>query len=177
MKTPNRQRLLVLVAAVAVGLLAFETVIVKPLVAFWKPRAARLEKLRKSVADGNDIIGRERSLLATWDTMRTNTLPKEISTAESTMLRAFARWARDGSVTLNSVRPQWKRLGPDAQTLECRVDVAGNLPNLTRFLYAVETDPLAVRVDTVQIMARDTGGQQLTLGLEVSGLWLEPTRR
>lgn len=177
MKAKNRQQLLLWIAGAAVGLLLVETVVVDPLVALWKPRATRLAQLRKSVADGALLLERETDLHATWNGMRTNTLPRETSAAESQMLRAFAGWARDGNVTLNSVRPQWKRQSDDYQALECRVDVAGNLPSLTRFLYAIETDPLAVRVDDVQLTVRDSAGQQLTLNLEVSGLWLEPDQR
>ena len=59
-------------------------------------------------------------------------------------------------------------------TLECHVDGFGNLPALTRFLYEVEKDPMAFKIETVEISARDKDGQQLTLGLLVSGLLLIP---
>lgn len=58
-------------------------------------------------------------------------------------------------------------------TYECRADAAGNLSALTRFLYQAEADPLAIKVDVVELTARDTDGEQLTLGLQVSGLLLK----
>ena len=48
------------------------------------------------------------------------------------------------------------------------------MPALTRFLYSVEKDSLAMKVDSVEIVSRDNDGQQLTLGLQVSGLVLNP---
>ena len=45
---------------------------------------------------------------------------------------------------------------------------------LTRFLYEVEKDPLALRVESVEITSRDNDGQQLSLALQVSGLLLNP---
>ena len=59
-------------------------------------------------------------------------------------------------------------------TLECRVDAFGSMQTLTRFLYNIEKDPLALKVDLVEISGRDNEGQQLTLGLQVSGLLLNP---
>ena len=59
-------------------------------------------------------------------------------------------------------------------TLECRVDGFGNLSSLTRFLYDVEKDPMALKVEAVEITARDNDGQQLSLALQVSGLLLTP---
>jgi len=60
-------------------------------------------------------------------------------------------------------------------TLECRVDAFGNLSALTRFLYDVEKDPLALKVDALEITTRDNDGQQLSLALQVSGLLLTPS--
>ncbi len=54
------------------------------------------------------------------------------------------------------------------------MDAFGNLGALTRFLYNVEADPLALRLDVVELTARDDRGEQLTLGLQVSGLILNP---
>ena len=57
-------------------------------------------------------------------------------------------------------------------TLECRADAFGSIQAVTRFLYEVEKDSLALRVEAVEITARDNDGQQLTIGLQVSGLQL-----
>jgi hypothetical protein len=55
-------------------------------------------------------------------------------------------------------------------TLDCRADAVGNLSEIARFLYEVEKDPLAFKIEGVDITARDTEGQQLALALQVSGL-------
>ena len=66
----------------------------------------------------------------------------------------------------------------DYSTFECHVDATGNLATLTRFLYEVERDKLAVRVEAVELAARDNDAASLSLGLQVSGLLLNlPDRR
>ena len=62
-------------------------------------------------------------------------------------------------------------------TFECRVDAAGDLGKLSRFLYSVERDPMALKLELVELGARDKEGQQLSLGLQLSGLVLTSQKR
>jgi hypothetical protein len=169
----SRQRRLAIVALLGVGLLAGDRLVLTPLVKSWKTRAEQIARLHRSVTDGTLLVQRETAIRTRWDEMRTNTLDRQVSVAESQVLKAFDRWSRDSGVSISSLRPQWKRGAEGYATLECRADAGGNLANLTRFLYAAETDPLALKVDVVELTARDAEGQQLTLGLQVSGLVLQ----
>jgi hypothetical protein len=86
------------------------------------------------------------------------------------VLKAFDRWREDSRITLTSIKPQPKRGVDDLPTLEFRVDASGNLATITRFLYEVEKDPLALKLDLVELGTRDNDGALLTLVLQVSGL-------
>lgn len=176
-KPQNRQQLLVWVAAAAVALLAGDYLVVEPLLRSWKARSTELVRLRKSVEDGTQLIARSdgpRGLRARWTAMRSNTLSNQTSLAENQMLRGFEKWTQEARVGVSAVKPQMKRGDDDYATLECRVDAFGNLPSLTRLLYNLEADPLALRVDVLELTARDDKGEQLTLGLQVGGLILDP---
>lgn len=174
MKPLNRQQLLAWVAAGAVALLAADYLVVVPLVQGWKARASELARLRKSVEDGTRLLERGEGLRARWAFMRQNALTNAPSQAEDQLLKAFETWTRDSRVGVSAVRPQFKRGDAEHATLECRVDAFGNLGALTRFLYLIEADPLALRLDVVELTARDDRGEQLTLGLQVSGLLFNP---
>lgn len=177
MNLSNRQQGLAFVAIAAVALLAGDRLVFTPLAKAWKERAAQIVQLKKSVAQGTMLIERERSIRSRWDSMRTNSLPEEMSVAEDMVLSAFDRWSQDSRISVTSVRPQWKRNADDYATLECRVDASGNLSALTRFLYDLEHDPLGIKVEIVEMTSRDTRGEQLSLGLQVSGLMLNPPDR
>jgi Tfp pilus assembly protein PilO len=90
------------------------------------------------------------------------------------MLRAFDNWTRASGAEVSDILPQWKSDEDDYITLNCRVEASGNLNTLSRFLYEIESDPMSVKLDSVELAARDASGQQLTLGLQVSGLVLTP---
>jgi Tfp pilus assembly protein PilO len=168
----NRQQLLAILAGAAIGLYAADKLLLAPLTNSWNARAKRIEELRKNVKEGRTLLSWETELRGSWDRLRTNTLPRDRSLAEQQMLKAFDRWAQDSRVNITSITPQWKQEADDYTTLECRVEAAGDLSTVSRFLYDVEQDPMALKMQVIEINARDADGQQLSLGLQVSGLVL-----
>ena len=174
MNINNRQKLLTIVAAAVIAAWAGDKLVLSPLMRSWRERAARIDELRKSVSQGLLLLERQKSIRSRWEAMRTNTLPGETSVAENQVLKAFERWSQDSRISMTSIKPQWKRTADDYVTLECRADAFGSLQALTRFLYNVEKDPLALKVEALEITARDNDGQQLSLALQVSGLLLNP---
>jgi hypothetical protein len=173
----NRQQLLTAAALGVVGLWAADNLVFTPLVKSWQARGQAIVELQKKIGDGQLTLQRERGIRDRWTAMRTNTLPVEVSVAEGRVLGAFDGWSRDSGISVTSIKPQWKRTADDFMTLECRVDAAGSLSTITRFIHEVESDPLALKVDSIELSSRDTTGAQLTLGLQVSGLVLSTEKR
>ena len=174
MKISNRQQALAILAGIALALLLADRFIRSPLTRSWKERTVRIAELEKNINQGKTLFDREQILRSRWENMRKNTFPSVESAAENEMLKAFDRWSQNSRISISSIKPQWKRNSDDYRTLECRADASGSMQELTRFLYDVERDALALRVESVEITARDNNGQQLSLGLQVSGLVLNP---
>ena len=172
METNQRQKWLIILAVGAISILILDRAILSPLMRSWKERGEMIVQLRKAVAQGTSTIERDQTTRSRWEEMRTNTLPTSVSVAESVVLKAFDRWAQDSRVSVSSIKPQWKRGGDDYVTLECRADATGSMAAISRFLFELEKDPLAIKVESVEITARDNSGEQLSLGLQVSGLQL-----
>lgn len=163
---------MLMIAAVACVLaLIGNSLILDPLVKSWKSRAQRITDLRNDVTQGQVLIDHEDAIRSRWDNMRTNTLPANTSVAGTEFFNTFDRCARDSGVTVVSYTPQWKQ-GDDYTTYECRADLNGNIDTLSRFLYELEKEPLALKVESMDITTHDDKGQQLSLGLQISGLLL-----
>jgi len=177
MNLNKRQQLLAILAIVAVGLFVADKLVITPLMNSWKARSERITRLKKDVAGGTEMLKHEASWRGRWERMQTNSLAGQKPEAESQMLKAFERWSQAGGVAVSSIRPQWKEAQDDYKTLECRADVAGNLPALARFLFQIERDPLGVKVDSMELTARDAQGSQLALVIQVSGLLLNPPKQ
>lgn len=178
MNNKSREQLLALLAVTAVLLMVGDKFILQPLTASWAARNKRIADLEKQVAEGAGKLDRERAVRDRWTAMRANALTNNVSAAEGQALRAFERWGRDANVTVSGLKPAWKRASDreEHQTLECRADATGSLSSLARFLYQIEKDPLAMKVDVVDLTTRDTEGRNLTLSLQVSGLVLTPKK-
>ena len=172
MKIKNRQEILMVVAFAAVALFSADGFIFSPLIQAWKSRSAQIIDLRKKVAQGAQLLQREQGIRNRWKQMRSSTLPSNTSPAEQQVLKAIDVWSRESRVSITSITPQWKHDADDFMTLECRVDASGNLATISRFLYNIEKDPTALKLDSVEIIARDNNGQEISLGLQISGLLL-----
>jgi len=176
-KTKNRQQLLIVGVIIVVALFAGDKLLITPMSKVWTTRSKNIAELKKRVDSGRQLMQREKNLRSRWDQMRTNTLPNNPSRAEQQLLRAFDRWSQDSRISITSLSPQWKHDADDYMTLQCRVEAAGNLNAVSRFLYDVEKDPMALRLEMMEISSRDAEGQQLALGLQVSGLVLTPEQK
>lgn len=174
MQIKNRQQLLIIVAVSAVALLAADKVIRAPLASAWDRRAARITELRKLVATSKTYRVRETGLRNHWRDISGKTLTNETSTAEQQVFQAIDAWAQNTGVTINAITPQWKHDSEDYMTYECRIDAAGDIDRLTRFLYRVEREPMALKFESIELSARDKEGRQLSLGLQLSALVLNP---
>ena len=189
MNLNKRQQWLAIFAIAAIGFFVADKLVLTPLTQSWKTRADRIAKLKDQVSQGTILTEEKRAqdIRKQWDRMHTNSLAwaalqtKPAATAkpeaESQILKAFERWANVGSVSVSSIRPQWKEGEDDYKTLECRADVAGSLEAITHFLYQIERDPLGVKVDTLELTTRNPDGAQLALVVQVSGLLLNPSKK
>ncbi|HZR16069.1 MAG TPA: hypothetical protein VFE51_01975 [Verrucomicrobiae bacterium] len=174
MQIKDRQKLLVLVTVAAVALFAADQFVRAPLVSAWSARAARIAALRSQVGRGRMLLQRERGIRNHWADMQGKALTNNLSAAEQQVFHAIDAWAQDTGVLVNAVTPQWKHESDDYVTYECRVDASGDISRLSRFLYRAEREPLALKLEAVELSARDKEGQQLSLALQLNGLVLNP---
>ncbi len=168
----NRQQMLVIGAIAIVALFAADKIILSPLGSWWKSRSEALVAIRKRVADGEQLIRREDGLRSRWNHMQTNTLPRNDGLAQQQLIESIDRWSRDSRISVTAITPQWKKDSEDYITLECRVDATGTVDTLRTFIYDIEKDPLGLKLESLEVTARDKEGKQLALGLQISGLVL-----
>ena len=172
MEIKNRLQFLVVVTLVLLALYVGDLLIYGPMVNWWQTRAADVKSLKQEVEHGRSLIRRESVIRGEWDHIRSNALANDPSQAEQQVLRAFNNWAGYSGVNVESITPQWQNDQTNYSTLDCRVEASGDLGTLSRFLFEIENDPLAIQLESVELTAGDDKGQQLTLGLEINGLAL-----
>ena len=177
MKIKNRQQFLVVLTIAAFALLVGVNFILTPLGCWWSARQTQIKELRVKVDEGKHLLVREAGIRSRWAEMRTNALPANTSLAEQKLLTAVDGWSRSSGAEVTSLMPQWKKDSTNYLTLTCRVETSGDLGALSKFLYNLERGPLALRLDSLELTARDKEGQQMTLSTEINGLALVTQER
>lgn len=171
MKIENRQQILAAGAIAIVALFMLDRVVITPITEGWKDRSRDIAELEKQIRDGKGAISRENAVRRRWNEMKTNTLSPE--NAERRMLEAFQRWSHDSDISVSSILPAWKRgQEDDYSTIECHANASGNAGAMAKFLYSIEKDPMALRIESLEITSRDETGRTLAINLQVSGLVL-----
>lgn len=168
---PNRRlQMLKVAAAACVGLLAVNALILDPALKSWSAQSDRIRLLRQKVEQGAQLLAREAALRERWAFLQRTDLPEDVAEAESEVFKAVGRWGRDGRMTFTALSPQWHTYEEGYVTLECRANATGDQAGIARFLYELENDPLAVRLESCEITANDKEGRRLLLGARFSAL-------
>jgi len=175
METKNREKMLLIVVGVCVGLYLLNYRVINPLCESWSARQDKIRKLKETIQDGNALKANAKSIEDKWNSMSTNTLSPNPTLAEGQLYKAFQTWANSSQVILVGQRPQSKESeDPAYRNEEWHADVTGTLSEIFAFLTNVEGSPLGLKVDSIELASRDDRGTQIALGLTVSGLILNP---
>lgn len=177
MKIENRQKFLLILTIAVVALYVGDLLVFEPLGKWWKSRSDNIVTLRNQVKEGKFMLLREPSIRRQWGEMSAKTLPNNTSLAEQQVLKSFDNWSQESGATVTGITPQWKIDSTNYMTLNCRVEASGDLGTLSRFVYDIEQNTMAMKLDSVEFSTHDNAGQQLTLGLQLSGLALTTLKK
>ena len=174
MEIKNRQQLLIIVTVAAVVLFAGDAIVVEPLIKTWKTRQQAIQKLRKDIVEGKRLMSYEKKDLTLWDARQQRTLTNDVTVAAQQVWDAVNGWVNQSGAAVSGYTPQWKPSSDRDKfsTYECHIEASGDIDRLIHFVYCAETEPLALRIESMDLSTKDKAGLQLTLGLQISGLIL-----
>jgi len=172
MEFNRREKRLVILVAICVGAFLADWFVITPLFGLWAERSGRIVELKESIAKGEMLVDREETIKRRWADMQARSLPNNESDSESRVLASISEWTSASGLDLSSVKPRWPRPADTHKTLQVKAVGEGNLDSIARFLYSVEQDPAALRVEKVEITARDESGSRLLLEVDLDGLIL-----
>jgi hypothetical protein len=173
-QSKNRQQVLLMTAITLVGLWAGYNLLFTRVKAAWKGQSDRIAQLQVQLNQGRSRLAQEQIIRSRWESLRRNALPSDSSAAEQKFFQAVDRWASDSRVSITAITPQWKRDADDYMTYQARVETSGNLSALSRFLFEMEKDPLALKLEAVELGTRDKEGKLLSMAVQASALVLNP---
>jgi hypothetical protein len=181
MNLKKRENLILAVAAACVGLIIANKFFVSPMIETYHVRTTEIAKLQGDLLRGRSLIKREKEIGDELKNIVKNSLPDDTAIVEKQMFAAIERWKTMSGVTVTSRAPRWEKdVGGDIPVqakinkLEFKIAATGNIQSITKFLYEMEADPLAIRVEDVELTSRDAAGKTLTVESRITGLVIAP---
>lgn len=173
MAANNRERLLLIAAFIVLLIFAGDRFVIQPLIAPWKARNQRIAELKQMISNGQMLQDRKEAINERWTEMRQRSLPTQRSSAENQVLNAVGMWARTSRLNVTDMKPRWIVDENLPDRIEIRLSAVGDMPSIARFLYEMEKDPTALKLEDLQIRARDEKTTQLSLESRFTGLVLK----
>ncbi len=173
MAANKRERLLLIGAIVVLLIFAGDRFLFSPILGPIKARNQRIAELKQMIENGKMLQGRKDAINERWAEMRQRSLPTDESAAENLVLNSVGTWARTSRLNVTDMKPRWVTEEDMPDKLEVRLSATGDLAAISRFLYEMEADPKALKLEDVAIQARDEKSTQLTLESRFTGLVLK----
>ena len=180
----NRQSKLLILALLFLGAYLGDRLIVTPQLAAWDERAGRITNIERDLDKGRALLDRREQLEERWNEIKSRALPANQSRAENLVFDSIDDWARDAGLDAVSIKPRPVNIefedvtsaGEDEEYpgLEFNAAWNGSLDDIAYFIWLMETDPLALRIDEIEITPRDQSMSNITVNIRFDGLMIAP---
>lgn len=171
----RREKMILAVAVLAIGLLISDKYVLSPLMAKRNEIKDQKEKLTAEVEEGLAVMKRRKLLSKKWKQMTDAGLSGNPAVTEGIVLRYLEDAAYKNYLTLASMQPE--RINRDntedtVSEIEFLVSGKGDIKAVTMFLWSVENAAIPLRVKTMQLGASDEDGSQMSITMRVSSIYV-----
>lgn len=170
----TRERYIAIVAGAIIGLLALDQLFYSPLTSRLNAATSARDEARLKVMQADDLMKNDLAARRKWKQMAGETLKTTAPSAEGQLLNAVRDWAQSASLTLNSIKPERSEKEKGFDKILLRATGNGSMQQITRFLYALRTSSIPVRISDLQISTRREGTDELALQVGIATIYEEP---
>ncbi len=167
----KRERIILIVTLLSVGLLIANTFVIEPVLTRRDELESQRQQLLGDLSEAELLIGNHRRMQQKWNAMLSDGLRNDAE-AESKVLASLREWSGNSRLSLSSIRPE--RVSSDKGLQEMIFTVAGkgSLDSVARFLWQIETAALPVKIKDMQLGSGSESGDRMSLQLHLSALYL-----
>ena len=165
----NRQRYLLFAIGVVAGLLALDRLVIGPYLDYRMELVTRRQDAKKELAKAEGVLRQEKEFRRTLVEMG-DSLKADPSDVEGRVLHKLQGWKQQAGLSNASFQRIRSVEEKGFTRMSFSVSAAGNMGSLATLLYRVETAPMPLRVDDMEVTPRGKDGEELQLRLTVSTL-------
>lgn len=184
MNLSQRERNIAIVVGILIGLFLLDYVLVEPLLAARDERLTAIQTAEDDLHKGRDLIELRPRLDRRLGSNVRSGLTRDQSSAESQLLNNLRQWALDSDLSLPSLKPsgtaqtvlkQGGKAGEKEKAfmkVNVRATGTGNLVQVTRFMYRIQSAAIPVRITDFSITSKKDGTDDLEVNLNISSIFL-----
>ncbi|HPC93915.1 MAG TPA: hypothetical protein PLU87_03170 [Sedimentisphaerales bacterium] len=167
----KRERIILFVTLVCVGLLIVSKFVVDPVQAELDAMEARRQQLQTDLEEAQMLLGNRGAMQRKWNALVADGLRGDAE-AESRVLSALGAWADEAGMMLSSIKPD--RVASDKGLQEMIFTVAGKgtIEAVSRFLWRIETAALPAKIRDMQLGSGSESENAMSLQLHLSVLYV-----
>lgn len=167
-----REKTIAVVAGLVIGVFALDRLVVSDLLARQASAQDRIELAAQELSNATQLFDNERRAQRRWSEMAGDTLKSDAPSAESQLLNEAREWAQQSDLVLTSLKLDRAESEQGYGKLTARAAASGRTESLARFLYAVQTSEIPVRVADVSVTSRREGTDELNVQIGLSTIYL-----
>lgn len=179
-----RERNIAIAVAIVIGLFLLDYIFVEPLLAARDDSLTSIKAAQDDLQKAHDLINLRPALERRLAKNIESGLTHDQSSAESQLLNNIQQWAQETQLALPALKPAGTAqpvLKPGGKAndkekaflkVSVRVTGDGNLMQIARFLYKIQTATIPVRVTDISVQSKKDGMNDLEVNLNVSSIFL-----
>jgi hypothetical protein len=168
----KREQYIAIITIAVVVVLIFDRYAVTPFMDVRRQTATEKQGLMTDMARAETLFERRGLMDQRWQDMKESGLGSDASVAESQILHAIRNWSSENRLTLSSVKPYREEGEEVLRQIMFQVAGTGTMESVCRFLWQTESAALPIRIAEVQLGSRKEDGNDMSLQLRLSALYV-----
>lgn len=175
MRLSQRERYIAYALGAVLGLALLDGVLLSPLLARLNEADGRIAVAKQELVAADQTLQNSLRARRRWKEMAGDTVQADASSAESQLLNASRQWAATAGLAVTSLKLGRADPAKDFARSVVQVAATGTLDQVSRFLFAIQSAGIPVRVADVQISARQEGTDDLAVQITLATIYEPPT--
>ena len=174
MKLSTREKYIGIGTAAVIGLFALDSVLLSPLFARLNDADQRVANASRELREADQLFQNSLRARRKWRDMAGDTVKTDESAAQSQLLNRVDVWAQTAGLPLSGLKPGRGEREEGFERISVQAAGAGTMAQVSRFLHALHTADVPVRVSELQISTRKEGTDDLALQVTISSIYAPP---
>jgi hypothetical protein len=173
----KREKYIAIVLCAVVGIWLLDVLVISPFFEDLHALEDQRESAQKDWDNGNQLLLDRRIKAPLWQALVKGGVELDESHAQGQARQALDEWSRNAGITLDSTTPERTLQEGPFQVVNFNIDFSvqgrGSMFSMAHLLWALETAPIPLRVNSIKITSPKEGSDALAVKqLSVSALYM-----